>query len=283
LPHNLSLALGSGAVTPWRMASAYCIFANGGYRVDPYYIDHIETYDGKSVYKADPLRVCHDCTQANKTGAASKVAANQSAAGQATASAGADPVVPSSPPPVQLKKPAPPGPRAAPRVINPQNIWIMDSMTRDVIRQGTGRRALVLNRTDLSGKTGTTNDQRDAWFAGFNPDVVTVCWVGFDNFSPLGNNETGARAALPMWIKYMRVALKDVPETILERPPHIMPRPDGLVDVRIDSKTGKLAGPDDPNAMFEVFKAGTAPKQTQDGGKSPFNDQGQGATPDQIF
>lgn len=149
-------------------------------------------------------------------------------------------------------------------------------MTRSVIDHGTGRAALVLKRTDLSGKTGTTNDQRDAWFAGFNPDVVTVCWVGFDNFNPLGRAETGARAALPMWIKYMRVALQGDPQ-------HIMQRPDGLVDVRIDSKSGKLATADDPNAMFEVFKVGTAPTQTQVSGKNPFNDQGQGKIPDQLF
>ncbi len=278
LPHNLSLALGSGAVSPWRMAAAYCIFANGGYRVDPYYIDHIETYGGKSIYKADPLRVCHDCSQTNGAAAAVKVAANQPSVDQSTATADADPDVPSSPPPVQLNKPAPPATRVAPRVVNPQNIWIMDSMTRSVIAHGTGRAALVLKRTDLSGKTGTTNDQRDAWFAGFNPDIVTVCWVGFDNFSPLGRYETGARAALPMWIKYMRVALKGDPQ-------HIMQRPNGLVDVRIDSQTGKLATADDPNAMFEVFKVGTAPTQTQTqvGGKNPFNDQGQGKIPDQLF
>lgn len=279
LPHNLSLALGSGAVTPWQMASAYCIFANGGFRVAPYFIDRIETYDGRPIFKANPLRVCPDCLQANKPGTDQKVAANAPADNQEDASdsnTSADPVVPDAPPPVKLASSPASATRVAPRVVNPQNIWIMDSMTRDVIAEGTGRGALVLNRTDLSGKTGTTNDQRDAWFAGFNPDIVTISWVGFDNFTPLGNFETGARAALPMWIRFMRIALKDIPESI-------MPRPDGLVNVRIDSKTGKLAPADDPDAMFEVFKVGTAPKQTQTGDKTPFDEQTPPKTPDQLF
>jgi penicillin-binding protein 1A len=157
---------------------------------------------------------------------------------------------------------APNGLPIAPRAVNAENIWIMDSMTRDVIRFGTGRRALELNRSDLSGKTGTTNDQRDAWFAGFNPAITTVAWVGFDNFDPLGGLETGARAALPMWIDYMRVALQDVPEQILPRPP-------GLVNVRIDPRTGGPAGSGNVDAVFEVFRAGTAPTAATADGATP--------------
>ncbi|MGH8247512.1 MAG: peptidase, partial [Gammaproteobacteria bacterium] len=166
----------------------------------------------------------------------------------------------------------------APRVVNAQNIWIMNSMTRDVIRFGTGRRALELQRTDLSGKTGTTNDQRDAWFAGFNSMMVTIAWVGFDKFEPLGGLETGARAALPMWMEYMRVGLQDVPESILERP-------DGLVNVRIDPLTGNLARADDPDAIFEVFQAGTAPSASASpSGLDPFYDDGMSRrAPEQLF
>jgi len=153
----------------------------------------------------------------------------------------------------------------------------MDSITRDVIQHGTGRRARVLGRDDLSGKTGTTNDQRDAWFVGFNPDIVTVAWVGFDNFQPLGNGETGASAALPMWVKYMRVALDDIPETILERPP-------GLVMARIDPETGKLASSDNPDAIFEVFRAGHMPeKQEEDTGPDVFSNGGNQPIHEQLF
>ena len=114
-----------------------------------------------------------------------------------------------------------------PRVITAQNAYLMTSMMRDVIRRGTGRKARVLGRNDIAGKTGTTNDQRDAWFAGFNPEVVTVAWVGFDDTHPLGNAETGGRAALPMWIDFMRAALQGLPDHSFEQPP-------GLVTVRID-------------------------------------------------
>ena len=147
-------------------------------------------------------------------------------------------------------------PRPANRVLDANNAWIMNSMMRDVITQGTGRRALSLKRTDLAGKTGTTNDQKDAWFSGFNGNIVTTVWVGFDDSKPLGRRETGASAALPMWVDYMRVALEGEPETVMERPP-------GLVTVKIDPSTGLLAGADDPNAVFESFRADNVPKPSK--------------------
>ena len=131
----------------------------------------------------------------------------------------------------------------------------MVSMMQDVIRQGTGRKALVLQRNDLSGKTGTTNDQNDAWFSGFNGDVVTTVWVGFDQVKPLGGGETGAGAALPMWVDYMAVALAD-------RPEHSMTQPDGMVTVKIDPETGLLAGADTPDAIFETFRVEEVPTRT---------------------
>ena len=151
-------------------------------------------------------------------------------------------------------------------------------MTRDVIKHGTGRRALQLNRNDLSGKTGTTNDQHDAWFSGFNSNIVTISWVGFDKFIPLGSSETGARAALPMWIDYMKIALEDMPESIMERPK-------GLVNVRIDPETGQLANANNPNAIFEVFRLQYAPKSVAESNQPDVFSQEteSGAIPEQLF
>ena len=230
LPSNLSLALGSGEITPWQQATSYSVFANGGYRIEPYYIERIEDIDGNIVYQADPIVV------PKNNSVDENIDESQSTQ------------------------------RIASRVIEERNIWIMNSMTRDVISFGTGRRALSLGRKDLSGKTGTTNDQRDAWFCGFNGDVVTVVWVGFDKFLPLGARETGARAALPMWIDYMRVALEGLPESVLERP-------EELVNVRINAATGKPTGSGDPQAIFETFRTELAPEEVTDTYiSSPYSD-----------
>jgi penicillin-binding protein 1A len=228
--------------------------------VEPYLIDRIETWDGKKVFEANPLVVCRECeTKAREAPLVETALPGTAPDGTGTEPApdAADTAADSAPdtadaPRAPGELDIPPAPRIAPRVVNAQNIWIMNSITRDVIREGTARRALELKRSDLSGKTGTTNDQRDAWFAGYNPHIVAVAWVGFDKFDPLGALETGARAALPMWIDYMRVALDGIPEYILERP-------DGLINVRIDPHTGGLARADNPDAIFEVFQAGTAP------------------------
>ncbi len=214
LPRNLSLALGSGVVTPLQMAEGYAVLANGGYHVEPYFIDRIELNQEGVVYQADPVRVCDDCEK-DTTGEDS--------------------------------------PPYAPRVITRQNRYLMNSMMRDVIRYGTARRARSLGRKDLAGKTGTTNDQRDAWFSGFNPTLVAVSWVGFDSSKPLGRGETGGRAALPAWISFMAEALKGVPEQRLEVP-------DDMITVRIDPRTGERAGIDQGNAIFEVFRSEFAPK-----------------------
>jgi penicillin-binding protein 1A len=125
-------------------------------------------------------------------------------------------------------------------------------MLQDVILRGTGRRALALGRKDLAGKTGTTNDQRDAWFNGYNPDLVTTAWIGFDQLKPLGNRETAARAALPIWIDYMKVALEGTPERQLARP-------DGLVTMKINAETGLAATDEDTNTVFEIFRKERAP------------------------
>jgi len=158
----------------------------------------------------------------------------------------------------------------------------MNSITRDVIKLGTGRRALSLGRNDLSGKTGTTNDLHDAWFSGFNSRVVTVCWVGFDDYTPLGRGingaETGASAALPMWIDYMKIALDGMPEAIMNRP-------EGLVNVRINPTTGNLSSASDPNAIFEVFRSENVPEQSQDEGSNAIllQDTQSDNEPSQLF
>jgi penicillin-binding protein 1A len=230
LPHNLSLALGSGEITLLEQVRGYSVFANGGYLIDPYFIDSIKTYDEEIIFQANPKRVCNDCEIINEDFNLQSVISDSVIDDESTIT------------------------NHAPRVINPQNIWIMNSITRDVIQRGTGRRALVLGRKDLSGKTGTTNDQHDAWFSGFNTNIATVTWVGFDKFLPLGSRETGARAALPMWIDYMRTALEGMPESVMERP-------SGLVNVRIDPATGKLASSSNQDAIFEVFRPGHVPQE----------------------
>ncbi len=232
LPRNLSLALGSGALSPLELATGFAVFANGGYLVQPYFVDRIETDDGRIVMRAQPKTVCHDCKSADfaEDTSALPVSIDDSTLMLLEA----DEV-------------------NADSVISPQNAWIINSMMRDVIRRGTGRRAREVGRDDLAGKTGTTNDQRDAWFSGFNTELVATAWVGFDQFQPLGDRETGAHAALPMWVKFMRSALKDISSSPLERPT-------GLVAVRIDPDTGELASADNSRAIFEIFRSDYVPE-----------------------
>lgn len=166
-------------------------------------------------------------------------------------------------------------PRAL-RTADPANIYLMDSMMHDVIRHGTGRGALVLGRDDLGGKTGTTNEQRDAWFSGYNHALVTVSWVGFDQLEPLGSGETGARAALPMWIDFMRGALRGVPEKNLSRPP-------GVTTVRIDPVTGELAGGGQAGAIFETFREENVPRDRSRSEEGDGGVDGGGNQVEQLF
>jgi penicillin-binding protein 1A len=191
--------------------------------------------------------------QSDQNGTAVATAGEDDAAGAVYAGEGDNPMENQAMDPAQAPL-APQRPRVAPRIVTPQNVYIMDSILRDIIQRGTGRRAKQLGRNDIAGKTGTTNDQRDAWFSGFNPDVVTTAWVGFDNPKTLGERETGGRAALPMWIYYMREALKGLPEKPIKRPP-------GLVTVRIDPDTGLLANAGSPNAIFETFREEHVPQR----------------------
>ncbi len=141
----------------------------------------------------------------------------------------------------------------APRIITEQNAFLVRSMMMDVIRRGTGVKAMQLGRKDLAGKTGTTNEQRDAWFSGYNEALVTTVWVGFDSHDTLGSNEVGGRAALPIWIDFMEVALEGVPEKL-----PLMP--EGLAQARIDPESGLLAKLDNRDAIVELFEAGNLPQ-----------------------
>ena len=140
----------------------------------------------------------------------------------------------------------------APRVISPQIYFLINSLLRDVVQHGTATGAKILNRQDLAGKTGTTNEQRDAWFNGYTQTNVATAWIGFDDFSPLGNLETGGMAALPMWIEYMRVALKDTPETALDVP-------EGIVRAFISPETGLLTKSTNKEGIWEFFQADHVP------------------------
>ena len=247
LPRGLSLALGSGELTPLEAATGYGVLANGGYRVEPYFIERVLDGDDQLIFAADPLVVCRDCEDDEPMAASeSEAPAGDGDAGSAppadtVAAAGAAAAVRSK------------YVRRAPRAIDARNAWLMGSLLRDVIRRGTGRKALVLERDDLAGKTGTTNDQYDAWFSGFAPGLVATAWIGFDEFRPLGRRETGATTALPMWIAYMKEALEGAPQR--ESPP-----PEGIVTVRIDPETGELAGASHEGAVFESFRAERVPK-----------------------
>ncbi|MFT5220072.1 MAG: penicillin-binding protein 1A [Planctomycetota bacterium] len=251
LPYDLSLSLGSGTYSPYQIARAYAVFSNGGYLIEPYIISRVESVDGDILFQNFPLTVCQGCELENLDElTASEVADDEAEEGVETGqsvSVVGDDAVEEVEEQVTLY---------APRVISDRNAFIMRSMMREVVQRGTAVRAKVLGRSDIGGKTGTTNDQLDAWFSGFNDQVVTTVWVGFDNLQTLGSRETGGRAALPMWIEYMKHALEGHPENLEEQPR-------GLVTIRIDSETGERAGVDTRESRFEIFLEENAPKEKQ--------------------
>ncbi|HET9034151.1 MAG TPA: penicillin-binding protein 1A [Dokdonella sp.] len=238
VPENLSMALGTAAVSPLAMARGYSVIANGGFLIDPYFISEIDDRDGNTIYRANPARACRDCPQRQLQEAQDSTAsADESAAGftpVAVAQAASTPADSSQP-------------RLAPRVMDASTVYLITSMMRDVVRRGTGSGAMVLKRHDLAGKTGTTNDYRDAWFSGFNAKIVATAWVGFDDFSSLGSREFGSRSALPIWIGFMRAALDGMEEQPFDMPP-------GITTARIDRDSGLLAPAGDPDSMIEYFK-----------------------------
>lgn len=218
LPGNLSLALGTANLTPMEIATGWAAFANGGYKIEPYLIERIDSRDGQQLFVANPRSV-----------------------------PGLTPLLPSSG--VPSSESVPP---SAEQIIDPRTSYILTSMLQDVITRGTGRRALALQRADLAGKTGTTNESKDSWFSGYNADLVTTVWSGFDQPASLGRNEYGGTVALPIWMSFMGEALKD-------RPQRLLPQPPGVVTLRVDPFSGRAATPGNPNAYFEVFKSEDTP------------------------
>ena len=229
LPANATLALGAGGVAPLNLVGGYATFANGGYRVDSYLVERIEDADGDVLYAARPTLVCQDCEET----------VLETESGPALIQS-----------PIELYA-APP---TAQRVISAQNAYLMNDMMQDVVRRGTGRAVYAaLGREDVAGKTGTTNDRRDAWFAGFNGDLVTAAWVGFDQERSLGRYEQGARTALPMWLDFMAEALDGLNHHAMEQPP-------GIIDVRINPESGLVAATNQ-GSVFEKFRIGHVPER----------------------
>ena len=281
LPRNLSLALGSASVPPIDVATAYASFANQGYQVKPYFIERIEDSLGKVLYQAQPTTVCPNCdyirhtdevdldqsedTQTTVINDVAIVALDQ-ALDQEDAQQNTELVRPMTHLPI------------APRIMDERVNYIMHTILQDVVKKGTARKAKKLNRDDLAGKTGTTNDQKDAWFSGYVDAMVATAWVGFDQPTTLGKNEFGSTAALPIWIDFMEIALKDVPQTQRQQP-------DDMVTIKIDEATGELARPGDASAVEEIFRAERTPKQMAlpKTTGSDTSGKNQEAAPEQVF
>ena len=266
LPRNLSLSLGSGSTNPYQMATAYSVLANGGFRVDPYFIERIISSSAEELFHANPARVPSKKTAIlNDTSSTTpltptKLVTNINTTGELVPEALVD---------IEEQL-------VAERVISPQIHYLINSLLRDVVNRGTGRRALRLGRSDLAGKTGTTNDQRDAWFNGFNPSLVAVAWVGFDNSKPLGSKETGGRAALPIWMAFMKKALQGTPNIPLSQP-------NGIVGLLIDPATGLKTTPSNQQAIIEYFRKENIPSNanSSESNNHPSNEEQQ--TIDELF
>lgn len=213
LPHSLSLALGSLSISPLELTSAYAVFANGGYKIEPYIIYKITDNDGNVLLQAKPSTVCNPSLESCDPDSKSIES-------------------------------------LAPRVLPEDIAFLMNSALQGVVQRGTGKAARVLNRKDIAGKTGTTNDQVDAWFSGYTPNLVATAWIGFDTPHPL--HEYAAGLALPMWIDFMKNALTGLPEQGLKQP-------DNVVAVPINPQTGQQTPPDFPNAVMEYFRQNEIP------------------------
>ncbi|AEF20404.1 penicillin-binding protein, 1A family [Pseudomonas fulva 12-X] len=233
LPRNLSLALGTANLTPMEIATGWTAFANGGHKVQPYLIQRIDNRHGDPLFVANPPSVPN----------AAKVEVPPPVNEEGVMN-------PAEAAPEQL--PDVPQPAEAERILDERTAYIMTSMLQDVIKRGTGRRAMALGRNDLAGKTGTTNESKDSWFSGYNADYVTTVWAGFDQPESLGRNEYGGTVALPIWMNYMGAALKD-------KPNHAPAEPDGILTLRVDPHSGRAAAPGTPDAYFELFKSEDSP------------------------
>ena len=260
LPRNTQLAVGGGPmlVTPEQMAASYAVFANGGFRVEPHLIDRVQRQDGSLVFASRHPVVCDPCAPDPQdsvamaesgfslTEAATETEADTFSLTETPAEEATEDFAPLPPPPAQ-------------RVLDARNAFIMRSLLGDVIRRGTGNRAWrTLQRTDLGGKTGTTDDATDTWFNGFHPHLVATAWAGFSDGRSTGKNEFGSKTPLSIWIDFMREALADEPVAT----PLI---PDGVVSVKINPATGLVAAPGDAGAKFEYFLEEHPPGQAKRG------------------
>ena len=258
LNRDLSLALGSSGLTPYEMASAYNSLANGGYRVTPHFIRSIDDSEGNRLFEHQAELVCEPCLESiEKHKEVLKGFNAQTTVDSLNTEGNSLNTGPAIESPITLEEFTAKYPPLAPKVMGSRVNYLMYTMLKDVIKRGTGKRALALNRTDLAGKTGTTNDQKDAWFSGYNSNIVANVWVGFDSPRTLGRSAFGSNTALPIWVDYMGTALKDTDDAPLKRP-------DGLVSVRIDPDSGNRAYPGQPNAIFETFRIENIPKQMEE-------------------
>lgn len=252
LPAGPSMALGSASISPLSLTAAYAVFANGGFAVRPQFLHAISDLNGRIVFEPEWTVLCADCPPPRSPRLDLEEAlverrddpgpaVRRPGTTQGRSAANADDFT------------GPPLPRYAEQVLRPQTTWLIRSMLADVVRLGTGRRALELNRSDLAGKTGTSNDFRDTWFTGFNDHLVATVWLGRDDHENLGREEQGGRTALPLWVEFMTEALRDVPED------GSRPLPVGLVRARIDPETGLRARPGNPRSIEEWFHADNLP------------------------
>jgi penicillin-binding protein 1A len=260
LPDDLTLALGTAELSPLQVAIGYSTFANGGYKVSSYTIDRVEDANGKVLQQASPALACFECDRVSDPPAT--LGASLTTAARAA--------------PVDVGphdgKTVIPVKDLAPQIIRPQVAYLLADMMKDVIRRGTGVRARTLNRDDIAAKTGTTNDAHDAWFNGFNGDIETTVWIGFDQDRSLGEGEQGGRTAVPAWTYFMHEALAGAPR-------HGVPVPDGIVTARISPETGLLASSDDPNGIMEKFIEGNLPKSEAYEGPNNSNPMNDGDKP----
>ncbi|MEO8309121.1 MAG: PBP1A family penicillin-binding protein [Pseudomonadota bacterium] len=289
-PHDLTIALGSQSARPLDVATGFSVFANGGFKVTPYFISRIEDSSGKVVFENKPLLACLECETQAQVPLLSPVAPAPT-----DVTSGAVDTAAAAPVPVprihEVDAPAPlqqmarlqgglgylPADRLAPRVISIQNAWLMTDIMKGVITRGTARRASALGRSDLAGKTGTTNDWRDAWFSGFNRQLVASVWTGFDGQGTLGRHEEGSAVAVPVWMHFMREALRGVPLRSLDRP-------GGLIDLKIDPYSGTLADPLNPDAIYETFMLQHQPRMPVPGERSGAGaGGGAGGAADPLF
>ena len=269
MPNNLTLALGTLSATPLEVATGYATFANGGYKVTPYFIERIENGQGVTVWRAAPKEVCSGCGPGDDAAQPPGADAAADTAADATPPPRASKVLTLAPPATEQLPPLLSPARKAPRIITAANAWLMDNIMGDVIKRGTGVRARILAREDISGKTGTTNESHDTWFNGFNASLEATVWVGYDQEQSLGEGEEGSSVAVPIWVRLMREGLRGLPDVP-------RPMPSGLVTARINAASGLLAPPTDTSAVTEYFftdklpPAGTGPGNPGNTGAEPL-------------